>query len=71
MICSVIQTNILFTKTPTYRLSQVSLRSFLHLSKHHGGDLLRGEGLQLTSSNLHLNMGLGLLLKNLEKELFK
>lgn len=46
-------------------LSQVSLGGFLHLGENHGRDLLWSKGLQLTTTNVHLNVGLALLLDNL------
>ena len=48
-------------------LSEKCLGSLLHIGEHHGGDLLCGECL-LTLAGLNLDMGLGVLVDQLEGE---
>ena len=48
-------------------LSEKCLGSLLHIGEHHGGDLLCGECL-LTLAGLNLDMGLGVLVNQLEGE---
>lgn len=49
-----------------YLLAQISLSSLLHLCQNHGRNFLRSKGLHLTTANVHLDMGLALLLGDLK-----
>ena len=53
----------------THLLAQVGLSSLLHFGQNHGRDLLRGESLHGATTNVHLDMGLGLLLHNLKNRI--
>jgi len=48
-------------------LAQIGLGGFLHLAQNHGGDLLGGEDLGALR-RVHANVGLRVLLDNLEGE---
>lgn len=58
--------NVVFFKIITHLLAKVGFGSLLHFGQDHGRDLLGGEGLHLASTDVHLDMGLGLLLHNLK-----
>lgn len=55
-------------KPVIYLLAQVSFSSLLHLSQDHSRDLLRSKCLQLTTTNVDLDVGLALLLSNLKEK---
>lgn len=49
-----------------YLLAEISLSSLLHLCQNHGRNFLRSKGLHLTTADVHLDMGLALLLGDLK-----
>ena len=71
-ICSPVNVYALYAKPfvlVTHLLAQVGFSSLLHFGQNHGRDLLRGEGLHGAATDVHLDMGLSLLLHNLRSRI--
>lgn len=49
-----------------YLLAKIGLSSLLHLCQNHGRNFLRSKGFHLTTTNVHLDMRLALLLGDLK-----